>query len=399
MLKSVQNISSFSKKTLLNRITLTFLCLVCAVNVNAQLSSKDSVLVDKLTGYATHFEENGNKLEASKFNDKVAFLYWRKNMGSKAEMLYLKSLSCYKELKLKDKIASTSSNLGLIYASKKNFDKAIEFFSVAISENAGNSKKLISDYKDISTVYLKKKDFTQSIAYSEKALTEAEKINDQKNIQECYGNLAEAYKKDGNDEKSLYYYNLFLSNQANTNSSSNEVVVDNNSSSENENTSSNTDNESTSENETASNTADFEEQDNSNGSTAENDTTHSEVVANNDSLSNTDEVEVTEIEEENVKDSVPVEVVNESKKSEQNGGIIVFVVLAVLVLLAIIIVFATKKRTVKKKGYEIISHVRVGVPEVPKKQKYKKRPQQKINSNVINKPTKIAKKGSVKRKS
>ncbi len=350
----MQNTRISTRSSIALKSIFLFLLLVpCAYFSNAQFSKKDSAKVNELLGFVKHFEANGNKAEATKFRNKVAFFYWRKNFNTEAKNLYEKVLAYYKSTGDNSKIASTYSNLGLIYSGERKYDKAIQFFTDAADLNSNNKRKLISNYKDIATAYLKKKSYTQSISYTEKALNEAEKIKDGKNILECYGNLSEAHKKNGNNEKSLYYFNLFANYKGKKKEKTHtEVLPNSNHKKENNN------------NNTPYNTTNT----NDNNSTEITPSTSSENLVKADSTASQEDTTLTEnvaivdstaiLAEQNKKKVE--ELKNKVKTATTNWVLYIVLGLALFIAIAVaIFLFFINKDKTEKNSYEVISHVKV----------------------------------------
>ncbi|WP_299443264.1 tetratricopeptide repeat protein [uncultured Aquimarina sp.] len=79
------------------------------------------------------------------------------------ELLY-KSLKISEEISYQDMISKVKSDLGLLYANKKEFDKAIRFLQESI-DSAVSDQAVYGNYVNIGTIYFFKKDFKNAEKY------------------------------------------------------------------------------------------------------------------------------------------------------------------------------------------------------------------------------------------
>jgi signal transduction histidine kinase len=118
--------------------------------------------------------------------------YAVKAIYPKALEYFTKSLSIYTELGDKKNIAGLSNSLGLFYVEQKKADEALKYFNKAISLNKElqNKSGLASNYLNLGLLYSYKKDFAKSFAYYSKALKINEELKDKKGIFLMLTNIA-----------------------------------------------------------------------------------------------------------------------------------------------------------------------------------------------------------------
>jgi serine phosphatase RsbU (regulator of sigma subunit) len=166
--------------------------------------------LDKSTRLET--EEKDLK-EASRFLNDAALIYWENFQYQKAVNLYEKSAALNATLGNLSGLSMLQNNLGMIYSDLSDYTKSLDYFQKTLEHRRKTNEKLgmISALVNCSVVLNNLKRYDESIKYLEEATALAKEINDVEQIRMCYGLLSETYEKNGNSEKSIYYFNFYRS--------------------------------------------------------------------------------------------------------------------------------------------------------------------------------------------
>jgi serine phosphatase RsbU (regulator of sigma subunit) len=166
--------------------------------------------LDKSTRLET--EEKDLK-EASRFLNDAALIYWENFQYQKAVDLYEKSAALNATLGNLSGLSMLQNNLGMIYSDLSDYTKSLDYFQKTLEHRRKTNEKLgmISALVNCSVVLNNLKRYDESIKYLEEATALAKEINDVEQIRMCYGLLSETYEKNGNSEKSIYYFNFYRS--------------------------------------------------------------------------------------------------------------------------------------------------------------------------------------------
>lgn len=105
-------------------------------------------------------------------------------------------------------VAIAYSEYGMIYYTKGDFSKSIEFHlkSIKIKEKLNDEHSLAVSYNNIALVYNEKSEYEKAIEYYHKSLKIKEKFNDNDDIALIYNNIAMIYSAYGKDKKALEYF-------------------------------------------------------------------------------------------------------------------------------------------------------------------------------------------------
>ena len=130
----------------------------------------------------------------------------------KAMDLFRKSLDLYEEIKDKEGIANSLSNMGNVYNEQGDNARAIDFFirCLKIREERGDKQSLPSSLSNIGVVYWDMGDKEKAMQYFLKSLEQDKSVQDKKNTANVYNNIAEIYKAQGQFRTSLEYLNKSL---------------------------------------------------------------------------------------------------------------------------------------------------------------------------------------------
>ncbi|HRG57778.1 MAG TPA: sensor histidine kinase [Bacteroidia bacterium] len=110
--------------------------------------------------------------------------------------------------KLKQHLAQSLNDLGIIYTDKSEFEKALSLFyeSLDIRKNAKDSMGMASLFLKIGIVYQKQGAFQKALEYQIKALALYEPLKFKKGISYCLNNIANVNYNMGNNSKALEYH-------------------------------------------------------------------------------------------------------------------------------------------------------------------------------------------------
>jgi len=108
--------------------------------------------------------------------------------------------------------AMVAGTLGLVYYSKGEWQRAIEFYqqSLAITEKLGDVPGLATTYMNLGTVYLQKGEWERAIEFYQKALAITEKLGDVHTLAQTYNNLGEVYRHKGEWDRAIEFYQKAL---------------------------------------------------------------------------------------------------------------------------------------------------------------------------------------------
>lgn len=190
-----------------------FLSTLNYAQVQLPLSRNDSANIVENDSIHNYFLSIDNKKEASRHLDLNADIYWQHNYFDRAISYYERSLELNNQLGNLNGIAGINSNLALIYADKKSYSKAYDFFEKTLAVRKANNEKIgiISALINQSVVLNKLEKYKVSVEKLEEALSIAQEMSDEKQMRSVFGMLSETYQKMGNAEKAMYYYEFYKS--------------------------------------------------------------------------------------------------------------------------------------------------------------------------------------------
>lgn len=202
-----------NKIQITNFLLFFFLSVLSYGQVQLPLSRTDSATIVENDSIHKYFLSIDNKKEASRHLDLNADIYWKHNYFDSAISYYERSLELNNQLGNLNGIAGINSNLALIYADKKSYKKAYDFFEKTLAVRKSNNEKIgiISALINESVVLNKLEKYTVSIEKLEEALSIAQEMSDERQMRSVFGMLSETYQKMGNAEKAMYYYEFYKS--------------------------------------------------------------------------------------------------------------------------------------------------------------------------------------------
>lgn len=116
-----------------------------------------------------------------------------------------KALVLNKELVRIQGMAGDYCNLGIIYGTRGDLERSIKYIEAALVLSRGLADKdgMANCYGNLGHVYLIRGDLDRAIEYSEKALAMKRELGDKNGIASCYGNLGYVYYKQGNLDRAV----------------------------------------------------------------------------------------------------------------------------------------------------------------------------------------------------
>ncbi|WP_378172719.1 tetratricopeptide repeat protein [Aquimarina sp. SS2-1] len=125
-------------------------------------------------------------------------------MDNAIEILY-KSLTISEEINYRDMIVKVKSDLGLLYANKKKYTKAIQFLEESIDQ-AENEQAIYGNYVNIGAIYFFQKDFDNAEQYFLKAFEMMPPDKDPKVSATIALNLGSVLYENGKYNQAIEYY-------------------------------------------------------------------------------------------------------------------------------------------------------------------------------------------------
>jgi tetratricopeptide (TPR) repeat protein len=146
-------------------------------------------------------EENADNKEIGDALMSIANVYIRLQNYDKAIVFHEKALELSKNTD-DTNTASILNNLGEAYMSKKNFEKAHEFFEGALEKFTNKGNKGICLY-NIGQIYLERKDYNNAFQYFEKSKKINLEVDNQRGLSSSYFGIAEVFFNKKEYEKAL----------------------------------------------------------------------------------------------------------------------------------------------------------------------------------------------------
>jgi serine phosphatase RsbU (regulator of sigma subunit) len=159
------------------------------------------------------YRSNGNKRKELEYLNKLAFLYWNNKHYEQAAANFQESLEINQSLENENGVKRTHYYLGMIFSESGQYNRAIEQFEkgLALSRKLNMKNSRLSGHLNLAQTYQLMEKHEISNEHAQKALSIAKELNDLKQIRRSYGLLSENFKKLGNSEESIKYFDLFSS--------------------------------------------------------------------------------------------------------------------------------------------------------------------------------------------
>ncbi len=167
--------------------------------------------IDQLKVQAKKHAENENQSQVAYYYNKIAYAYWE-NLGLDSAISYFtKSIEINRKIGNQNAIRIITANLAMIYSDKGNPEKALELFGENLKKSRANNNQnnIASDLVNMSNELMVMEKYNDVNKYLEEALKIAKEKNNIDLVTRCYGMLSDSYKKLGDSEKSIEYFNLY----------------------------------------------------------------------------------------------------------------------------------------------------------------------------------------------
>ncbi len=142
----------------------------------------------------------------------IAVIYDSKGDISKALEYLSKSLKLQEEIGDKKGISQSLNNIGTIYKSQGNIPKALEYQgkSLKIREEIGDRDGIAQCLNNIGTIYYSQGDFPKALEYQGKSLKIQEEVGDKNGVSQSLNNIGTIYDSQGDIPRALEYYSKSL---------------------------------------------------------------------------------------------------------------------------------------------------------------------------------------------
>ncbi|GAA4107019.1 sensor histidine kinase [Aquimarina addita] len=146
-----------------------------------------------------------NKKELARAYRIMGSSYRRGGQLDDAIKILFKSIKISEEIDYKDMISKVQSDLGLLYANKKEFDKSIQFLKESI-DNAQNEQAVYANYINIGAVYFIQNDYDNAEQYFVKAFELMPSDKDPKVAASIALNIGSVLQKNKKYKEASIYY-------------------------------------------------------------------------------------------------------------------------------------------------------------------------------------------------
>jgi tetratricopeptide (TPR) repeat protein len=138
--------------------------------------------------------------------------FFEQSRFAEAEGHYKEAVATAIEANEQTGLAATYNNIGLIYDSKGDYDKALEWYqkSKKITEQFGDQAGIATTYNNIGGIYDSKGDYDRALEWYQKSLKITGQIGDQAGLAATYNNIGGIYDSKGDYDKALEWYQKSL---------------------------------------------------------------------------------------------------------------------------------------------------------------------------------------------
>ena len=173
-----------------------------------ELSNTDLKKVESYKQLIKQYKQEGNNNQAAHFTNQIAFLYWEARSDENAIYFFLKSISLNKRTGNKNAIKSIYRNIALIYSERGQSSIALDYFrkSLRYAKELGKRNHIFLALIDIATMLEQLDKNKEAIEELLLGLEIAQASNKSEYLKIVYGMLADNYKKIGNNEKYVAYF-------------------------------------------------------------------------------------------------------------------------------------------------------------------------------------------------
>ena len=156
--------------------------------------------------------ESGNENLIAAACNNLGMIYQTRGNIDRAIDMYEKSLVRYKEIGLKEGIATLYGNLGSIYMNRCDFNKALNMYekSLTINESHGNKRGMASVYGNLGLIHKSTGEFDRAIEMHELSINIYADFGNSEGVATQTGNLGIVYKTLGDLDSAVEMFEKSL---------------------------------------------------------------------------------------------------------------------------------------------------------------------------------------------
>lgn len=138
----------------------------------------------------------------------LGIIYKSKGNTNKALEYYKKSLNLQNKIKDKYGLATAYNNIGLVYKEQGDIKKALNYYnkSLKVRELLNDKEGISMSYNNIAMIYQSQDKLSKALIFHQKSLKLREEINHKPSIALSLNNIGTLYNRMNNDEKALEHY-------------------------------------------------------------------------------------------------------------------------------------------------------------------------------------------------
>lgn len=192
-------------------ILLLLLLAIAQLAAGQGEGASKKMTVEECLSLADKNKQAGDVKEATRYLNEAAMKVWEDKNYDDAIKYFNQSIELNKQINNASGIAKLNSNLGMIYSDLREFEKSLNYFQASLEYRLrfGEKTEIISTHINKAVVLNSLKRYNEAILSLEEALRLSSEMSDANQMKSCYGMLAETYEKAGNQEKTIYYFNLY----------------------------------------------------------------------------------------------------------------------------------------------------------------------------------------------
>jgi serine phosphatase RsbU (regulator of sigma subunit) len=189
------------QKVLFSVILISISCLKLLAQANE----------DELLNKAILLRQQGDQANAVVILKELALLYWDTKKYEKSVLTFEQIILLDKELDNQDELKTIYSNIGKVYIDMGQPESALLYFrkSLLICQAIGGPADVANNMLSIGTSLLYLNRNSEALENLDGALIIAKTLNDKYLLKNCYGKLATAHKRLGNNDKSVEFFALY----------------------------------------------------------------------------------------------------------------------------------------------------------------------------------------------
>lgn len=151
---------------------------------------------------------------AAKVHTNIGNLYTDEGRYPEALSSHFTALKLREALPVEDKkgIASSYTNIGVVYRLLLNYNEALKYYSKAlrIKLEIDDKRGIANLYTNIGNLYILQRDYEKALHSYEGALEMFTVLNDKRGIAACYNNIGSVYSNSGRYPEALQYFSDYL---------------------------------------------------------------------------------------------------------------------------------------------------------------------------------------------